>query len=113
MPTPTKELLRGVWGTSPTDIFAVGEAGVILRFDGIRWYAMESPTQKALRGVIGTGPTDVFAVGEDGLLLHFDGAQWTEVTSPSNRLLIQAWGAPGATALYAVGAVTTVLRGSR
>jgi hypothetical protein len=94
-------------------LFAVGEAGTILRYDGVRWYAMASPTTKALRTVWGTGPTDVFAAGEDGALLHFDGSAWTPVQSSTQRLLVQLWGAPGSPNVYAVGVVTTILRGSR
>jgi hypothetical protein len=55
----------------------------------------------------------VFAAGEDGVLLHFDGAAWTAVVSPTDRLLIQLWGEPGEPSAYAVGLVTTVLRGVR
>jgi hypothetical protein len=94
-------------------LFAVGEAGTILRYDGIRWYQMTSPTTKALRTVWGTGPTDVYAAGEDGLLLRFDGATWTQVTSPTQGLLVQLFGPPGSPNVYAVGVVTTILRGTR
>jgi len=113
MTTPTTELLRGIWGTASDDVFAVGEAGTILRYDGKRWYAMESPTTLAIRTVWGTGPTDVYAAGEDGLLLHFNGAAWTPLQSPTDRLLLQLWGVPGSPNVYSVGVVTTILKGSQ
>lgn len=112
MTTPTTLLLRAIWGSAPNDLFIVGEAGTILRYDGVRWYEMDSPTTVALRSVWGTGPTDVYAAGDEGVLLHFDGAAWTPVPSPTDRLLIQLWGAPGDADVFAVGVVTTILNGS-
>ena len=34
--------LYGVWGASPTDVFAVGENGTILHYDGSSWESMSS-----------------------------------------------------------------------
>jgi hypothetical protein len=106
-------LLRAVWGTGPADIFAVGDDGAILRYDGVRWYTMASPTDRMLRTVWGIGPTEVYAAGEDGVLLRFDGSQWSLTTSPTDRMLVQLWALPGSTDLFAVGLVTTVVRGNR
>jgi hypothetical protein len=113
MATPTKRLLRGVWGTSARDVFAVGDSATILRYDGVQWYGMVSPVNKTLRHVWGTGPTDVYALGEDGTLLRFDGVAWTSLTSPTTRYLLQLWAEPGQGRLFAVGLLTTILRGER
>ena len=32
--------LRAVWGNSSTDVFAVGDAGTILHYDGTCWSTM-------------------------------------------------------------------------
>ena len=70
--------LLGVWGSSATNVFAVGDAGRILRYNGTSWSAMQSPTNRTLARVSGSGPNDVWALG-DSTLLHFDGTSWSNV----------------------------------
>ena len=53
----------GVWGSSGSDVFAVGECGTILHYDGSELVAMSSGTTRALYGVWGSSGSDVFAVG--------------------------------------------------
>jgi len=38
---PTDVDLNAVWGTSPDDVWAVGDAGVVLHFDGQKWSRMK------------------------------------------------------------------------
>ena len=59
----TSQELRAAWGTSRTDVFAVGQAGTILHYDGARWSAMASGTSQWLYGVWGTSSTNVYAAG--------------------------------------------------
>jgi len=70
--------LAGVWGSSASDVFAVGgdvspAACVILHYDGSTWSAMTNgvPRLPVLAGVWGTSATDVFAVGSGGTILHY------------------------------------------
>ena len=69
-------ILYSLWGSSASNVFAVGAGGRILRFNGTSWAAMTSPTSRALARVAGSGPADVWAVG-DSVMLHFDGTQWS------------------------------------
>ena len=71
-------ILYSLWGSSASNIFAVGSGGRILRFNGTSWSAMASPTSRALARVSGSGANDVWAVG-DSVLMHFDGTQWTNI----------------------------------
>jgi cysteine-rich repeat protein len=75
--------LEGVWASSPTDVFAVGDGGTILHFDGATWVQMASEAAGDLFGVWGSAANDVFAVGNAGIV-HFDGTSWspTAVTAP-------------------------------
>jgi photosystem II stability/assembly factor-like uncharacterized protein len=66
-----------VWGSSGSDIFAVGEGGSILHSDGTNWRALRSGTTNALYGTWGSSSSDVFAVGAGGTILHCDGAGHT------------------------------------
>jgi hypothetical protein len=63
----------GVWGSSGSDVFAVGNYGTIVHYDGATCTAMSSGTSVWLSGVWGSSGSDVFAVGEGGTILHYDG----------------------------------------
>jgi hypothetical protein len=64
--------LLGIWGAASNNIFAVGENGRILRYNGTTWTPMSSGTNRRLARVTGTGSSDVWAVG-DSVLLRYDG----------------------------------------
>jgi hypothetical protein len=120
MPSGTRAELSEVWGSSPTDVFAVGEdpndpapggASVILHYDGVSWSQQLRLPSVGLRSVWGTSATDVYAVGFDFLastakILHFDGTSWQDVPglgSVSEELALQGvWGS-SATDVFAVG----------
>lgn len=100
--------LRGVWGSSSTDVFAVGAAGTILHYDGYTWSAMESGTRSDLYGIWGNSSHDVFAVGDDNIILHYNGSVWSIMPLSTTQLgryynrLSSVWGNSG-TDVYAVG----------
>jgi hypothetical protein len=100
-----------VWGSSATDVFAVGGANtdfdraLIAHYDGTRWSEMtlEHRDDRILRDVSGSSSHDVYAVGylnpsaslrrkfslsaraglfSQGVILHYDGAVWSEVQLP-------------------------------
>jgi len=62
--------LSGVWGKAADDVYAVGDDGTIIHFDGASWSPMASGTQNQLRGIAGTAD-EVFAVGAGGTILRF------------------------------------------
>jgi hypothetical protein len=66
---PDTGVLDDLWGTGPKDVFAVGENGTILHYDGTEWTIM-TPTDRTLLGVWSSGPSDAFAVGNGGIILH-------------------------------------------
>jgi hypothetical protein len=72
-PLPQGNSLLGVWGSSGSDVFAVGGSGTILHYDGSSWSSMSSGTSNHLGGVWGSSGSDVFAVGEGGTVLHYSG----------------------------------------
>jgi hypothetical protein len=109
MPSGTQASLAGVWGASPSAVFAVGVGGTILRYDGAGWTPMSSGTTTSLAGVWGTSATNVFAAGGAGLLLHFDGAVWAPMTSGASTDLVAVWGT-AADDVYALGLGGAILR---
>jgi hypothetical protein len=108
--------LHGIWGSSASDVFAVGSTcdldafacwGTILHSDGIGWARMETPSlDQELNGVWGSSATDVFAVGGGGVILHYDGTGWIRMQSGTTDLLRAVWGS-SADDVFAVGADPT------
>jgi len=89
--------LKGVWGTSASDVFAVGVAGLILHYDGSSWSPMPSGATTSLNVVWGSSSTDVFAAGYDEVgsaivILHYDGSAWSEMTSYPGWYARRIWG---------------------
>ncbi len=77
MAHPVNTPIRDMRTLSENSIFAAGDAGIILHFDGIRWARTDSRFAGDLLGIWGseTSSTNlsVFAVGADGaVLLHKD-----------------------------------------
>ena len=91
-PWPQGNLLSGVSGTSPSDVWAVGVHGTILHFDGTEWTRALVDTTERLYDVWAAAPDDAWAVGKEGLALHWDGASWTPVATGGNWELTAVWG---------------------
>lgn len=78
-------ILRGVWGTAPNNVYAVGDGGLVLRWDGMAWQTQPTPPLgNILRGVFGRSVNDIYVVGDGGMILHFDGSAWTLEDSGTN-----------------------------
>lgn len=102
--TPGTPTLFGVWGTSATNMYAVGGdpddesgGGVLWQYDGAMWSAVNLsgilpngvPT---LYKVWGTREENVYAVGRNGTVLHFDGNNWRVVPADVRRPLFTVHG---------------------
>jgi hypothetical protein len=75
--------LNSVWGLSDNDMYAVGDYGSILHFDGSTWTSMTSGTSKYLHSIWGTDDKNIWASGlnpnnGETVLLHYDGTSWKE-----------------------------------
>jgi sugar lactone lactonase YvrE len=96
MTTPGDATIYGIWGASPTDVWAVGgnvagsggtgAAGVVWHFDGNTWQNVALPGDTAARFTIfkvwGSAANDVWAVGDNSTTLHYDGTAWSVVPVP-------------------------------
>ena len=85
--------LHGVWGTSASNVYAVGADGVILRYNGSSWLVQNSGTTAHLYGVWGSSSSSVYAVGLYGTILNStnSGSSWPSVSTGINT--IQNWNA--------------------
>lgn len=73
--------LHAVAGDPTRDLWAVGELGTALHFDGERWAVQWTPTRELLRAVW-SGAGEVWAVGEHGTVVHNTGSGWGAETVP-------------------------------
>ncbi|AKU97411.1 hypothetical protein AKJ09_04075 [Labilithrix luteola] len=62
--------LTSVWGSSKSDVWAVGSGGTIVHYDGSKWNAVPSGVQSTLYAVWSSGPKDVWAAGSSKVVLH-------------------------------------------
>jgi hypothetical protein len=67
--------LYAIAANGPSDLWAVGELGLTLHFDGQRWDARWAPERHTLRALSAAG-TEVWAAGDEGTLLHLVNQSW-------------------------------------
>jgi hypothetical protein len=106
-------------GTSPNDVWMVGEKGRIAHWDGKAFAAHTSGTTATLWGVWAFAPNDAWAVGgtpgggaaqPNDIVLHFDGTAWKPEAlpdAPLGRSLFKVWGT-SSNDLYVVGEAGTI-----
>lgn len=92
-----------VHGTSPRDVWLVGEKGRISHWNGTALEERASGTTATLFGVFAFAPDDAWAVGgtpddptaPNDVLLHWDGVAWKTETVPDPKKLafFKVWGA--------------------
>ncbi len=105
-PIPNGNRVNALHGPSDTELYAAGEGGTLLRFDGASWLALEAGTSAALYALF-TAAGKVVAVGAGGTIVEGDGNSFKATVLGKEDLL----GLHGcADELYAVGAGNTVLR---
>lgn len=101
-PLPQGNLLNDTWAAATNDVWAVGNAGTILHFDGTRWTPVASGTTANLTAIHGLGASDAWAVADSGAIAHYDGTAWTITTTIEHASLDEVW-ALSATDVWAAG----------
>ena len=101
MDSGTTTDLYGIWGSSNTNVFAVGKAGTILHYDGTAWSAAAGGNTADLYGIWGSSNTNIFAAGQSGTILHYDGTSWSAAGGIANVDWCGIWGS--STDVFAVG----------
>lgn len=100
----TQATLSGIWGLSPTSIYAVGASlsgdwqarPLVYHYNGTAWISTSLSIPADWQdgylsaGVWGSSASDIYAVGHGinasgkitPLLVHYDGANWTQINVP-------------------------------
>jgi len=99
--------LNAIWGTSADNMYAVGEDGFAIHWDGVHWGHGALGTE-TLRAIWGSSANDIFVVGDAGKIFHWDGTLWAEMVSGVSTVLYGVWG-DSSTDVYAVGSNGVVL----
>src|SRR5262249_13611271 len=96
--------LYALAGSSSTDLWAFGEAGLIVHGNGTAWSTVASPTTATMFAAWTTSASDVWAAG-DGTVLHWHGTQWSAQNLTAAGLSDQLGGiwASGPDDVWAVG----------
>ena len=111
--SPSPARLESIFGTSATDIYAVGynfpsgTAGYVYHFDGSSWQLVLT-TAAGLSRVWARSASDVWAVGTAGLIVHYDGSSWSQMSTPTTSDLHGVWGTAGSDVM-AVGGSGAIL----
>lgn len=87
--------LSDIWGSSATDIYAVGgnsSKGVIFHYDGSAWTQVTiGNITEPFKSVWASSASDVYAATQL-TLLHYDGSSWTPVTYLQGSTMFCVWG---------------------
>jgi hypothetical protein len=67
--------LWAIWARSSNDVFAVGERGLVVHWDGTTWTEMEAGTGEDLHGLWGTAEDGPWAVGDNRAILRYAGTR--------------------------------------
>ena len=116
---PVRRLdLHAIWGAAADDIWAVGDAGTILRWNGSTWVTVTddgSPAPGDLHDVWGEtagskyGPESVWVVGDAGVVRRFDGTTWRIADADARYALRGVWGSPSGVLRVVGGAALPIV----
>jgi len=109
-------VLKGIWGTSDSDLFAIGLQGAIYHYDGNQWTrSFQTESQTDLVNIWGSNGSDVYVISSTkrsdgtvvvergGEIIHFDGTNWDiEIDGKGVWELMNVWGS-SQTDVYVVG----------
>ena len=81
------EGLNSISTVSPTDIWAVGESGKIIHYNGTSWSEFTDVGSAELYSIAMVSSTDGWAVGESGKIFHYDGTSWSQFIDVGSQTL--------------------------
>jgi hypothetical protein len=92
---PTLKGLIGIHATGSSNVWAVGETGSVIMFDGSVWGSITAPLQADFTAVWLTGSGDGLAVGRAvsprANVVHWDGVKWVRVACGGPTDLSGVW----------------------
>jgi hypothetical protein len=100
--------ISAMWGSGPTDAWAVGNSGYVKHWDGQAWTRLTAVSSRSLTAVWGTGPNDVWIGGDYEQVLRWDGQTWRSIYSGQSGWHVRGFAGRG-NDIWAVGGKTGAL----
>jgi hypothetical protein len=107
---PSVPALTAAWAIDRDDIWAVGDAGVSIHYNGLEWTEVPTPVgfDSTLLGVWARDGNSAWAVGTGGTIIRWDGSTWQTDATPTRLHLLEVGG--NDEAVWAVGVDGAILR---
>lgn len=83
--------LHDIHGSSGKDIWAVGDRGLLLHYDGTAWKRLKTPVCTALNAVRADGSGGAWIVGDGGTVLRVKDGDCALVERPTGAALYGLW----------------------
>jgi len=96
-------IINAVYAFSANDVWAGTTAPY--HFNGIEWqgYNVTGLFNGYITKIWGTSSSNVYVVGTNGAIMHFDGTTWKQMESGTNVDLLDVWGSPDGSVVWACG----------
>jgi hypothetical protein len=94
-PSPPAARFAAAWGAGPNEVWAVGESGTVVRWDGGRWSLVDAGVTDDLFSVAGVNGHEVWVAGGKHAR-RWDGSSWSSFDSGLDAFLYgldAIWGA--------------------
>lgn len=94
MTSPANATLHSIWGRSQSDVYAAGENGTILHFDGAGWSLANSTNASITYTGVWMDQANVMVVGSDGYALRYTNGTWNQTSTLYSANFTGVWGVP-------------------
>ncbi|MDA2936198.1 hypothetical protein MYX06_03195 [Patescibacteria group bacterium AH-259-L05] len=84
---PTTKNLNDISIVSSSNIWAVGNSGKVLHYNGTTWSEFIDLGGEEIYAIDMDSASDGWTVGEGGKMFHYDGTTWSSGSSPTNKNL--------------------------
>ena len=75
--------LTGIWGSAPDDVWAVGNQGTIIHWNGTEWQKVDAGITTRITAIWGTTQSEIYIVPISGVrsaLYKFNGSVWQKIS---------------------------------
>lgn len=83
--------VNAMYGADDGRVWAVGDDGKIIVWDGTWWALQQAPTTVSFRSVWGRSAGDAWAVGDSGAVMRWDGLIWSQYDGIPDALVGANW----------------------
>lgn len=88
--------LRGIWGNAPNDVWAVGDQGTIIHWDGIEWNKTNLGITTKITAIWGKSSNEIYLVPISGVrssFYKFNGSEWNKIYDDIGIFSTTLWSA--------------------